>query len=208
MAKLSADEIAGYAQEAGFKGEEVKIATAIALAESGGDPRSHNSTPPDNSYGLWQINMLGSMGPARRKDFGITSNEQLFDPRTNARAAYIIYKRSGWTAWTTYTRGTYKRNDIQELIKKLDPRNVGKEIAETAKEINPINGVSDSINAFGKTIFKGFANTAGILVAIGLLAAGVVFLVMSSDQTKKGLKTALNVVPAGKAATAAKAVVK
>ena len=36
--------------------------TAIALAESGGKSGAHNTTCPDNSYGLWQINMLDEPG--------------------------------------------------------------------------------------------------------------------------------------------------
>jgi hypothetical protein len=197
MPKLSADEIASYAAGAGFKGEEIKTAVAIALAESGGNTQAHNSKPPDDSYGLWQINMLGSMGPARRKQFGIKSNDELFDPATNARAAYMIYKGSGWKAWTTYTRETYKRNDIQNLIAMLDPRNVGKAIGDEAQKLNPINGVSEAINAFGTTVFKGVAGVIGIGVAITLLVIGVVLLVMSSGRAQKAASVAANVIPGG-----------
>lgn len=102
------DTLLVLAQQAGFSADEASTAAAIAMAESGGNPKAHNSTPPDNSYGLWQINMLGDMGPSRRKWFGLKSNEELFDPVTNAKAAYKIYKASGWKAWTTYTSGKYK----------------------------------------------------------------------------------------------------
>jgi hypothetical protein len=82
---------------------------AIAMAESSGNPRAHNSTPPDNSYGLWQINMIGNLGPARRKQLGISSNEQLFDPATNAKAAKMIKDSQGWNAWTVHKTGAYKK---------------------------------------------------------------------------------------------------
>jgi hypothetical protein len=86
-----------------------QIMAAIAMAESGGNPGAHNPVPPDNSYGLWQINMLGAMGPARRREFGITSNEALYNPAINARAAAKILKSQGLAAWSTYTNGAYKK---------------------------------------------------------------------------------------------------
>lgn len=106
---LTPQEIAGYARQAGFTGPMVAIMTAIAMAESGSNPRAHNpnASTGDNSYGLWQINMLGGMGPARRKALGLASNDQLLDPATNARAAYLIYKQQGLNAWSVYKHGTY-----------------------------------------------------------------------------------------------------
>lgn len=79
-------------------------AAAIALAESGGDPKAHNNRPPDNSYGLMQINMLGGLGPARRKEFGIKKNEELYDPYVNMAAAFKVYQNAGqkFTPWSTY----------------------------------------------------------------------------------------------------------
>lgn len=107
MAKLSQAQIAMYAQSAGMS--DPITMSAIAMAESGGNPRAHNAIPPDNSYGLWQINMLGAMGPSRRAQYGISSNEQLYDPATNARAAAKILAGQGPSAWSTYSSGAYKR---------------------------------------------------------------------------------------------------
>lgn len=109
MTKLSAEQIARHAYEAGFRGQGLTTAVAVALAESGGRTTAHNATPPDNSYGLWQINMLGALGPDRRHQYHLKSNDQLFDPDTNARVANSI---SGdghdFTPWSTYTNGAYK----------------------------------------------------------------------------------------------------
>src|SRR5690606_18851348 len=108
-ARLSAEQIYAVARQAGFNHDQAIIMTAIALGESGGNPRAHNPRPPDNSYGLWQINMIGSLGPARRRQFGIPSNEALFDPLTNARAAFIVSGGGGnFRPWTVYTRGIYR----------------------------------------------------------------------------------------------------
>lgn len=110
MPKLSQGQIAAYAQSAGLSGGAAQIASAVAMAESGGNTRAHNPIPPDNSYGLWQINMLGSLGPDRRKKLGISSNSQLFDPGVNARAmAMISSNGSDWQPWSTYTNGAYKK---------------------------------------------------------------------------------------------------
>lgn len=108
MAKLSQAQIAMYAQSAGMANPG--LMSAIAMAESnGGNPRAHNPIPPDDSYGLWQINMIGKYGPARRKQFGITSNDALYNPSINAKAAAIILKEQGVKAWSTYTNGAYKK---------------------------------------------------------------------------------------------------
>lgn len=107
MAKLSQAQVQMYAQSAGMPNPQ--LMAAIAMAESSGNTRAHNPLGLDNSYGLWQINMLGSMGPARRKQFGITRNEELFDPAVNARAAAKILSGQGLAAWSTYTNGAYKK---------------------------------------------------------------------------------------------------
>jgi hypothetical protein len=96
-------------KQAGGSPASAAVAAAIALAESGGRPDAHNPKPPDDSYGLWQINMLGSLGPARRRQFGLSSNAALFDPLTNAKAAVAISGGgSSFGAWSTYTNGAYK----------------------------------------------------------------------------------------------------
>lgn len=107
---LSPAQIAGYAQAAGFTGGEIAIATAIAMAESDGNPNAHNNNAAtgDDSYGLWQINMLGSLAAPRRLAFGITSNEQLFDPMTNAKAARHVRMTQGWTAWSVYNGAAFR----------------------------------------------------------------------------------------------------
>jgi hypothetical protein len=107
-AKLPPERIYRYARGASFSPDESVTATAIALAESAGRPRAHNPTPPDDSYCLMQVNMLGRLGPARRATYHLRSNTDLYDPATCMRVAYAISAGgSDWTPWTTYTRGTY-----------------------------------------------------------------------------------------------------
>lgn len=96
----------------GFKGEGLKMAYAIAMAESSGNAGAHNGNAGtgDNSYGLFQINMLGGMGPERRKRYGLSSNDALFDPYVNAKIAYQMSNGGkNWGPWSTYKRGDYKK---------------------------------------------------------------------------------------------------
>lgn len=110
-ARLAPEQIYAYSRRAGFSPDEAVTATAIALAESAGRPRAHNPTPPDDSYCLMQINMLGPLGPARRARFHLRANTDLYDPATCMRVAYgVSAGGSNWQPWTTYTRGTYRQH--------------------------------------------------------------------------------------------------
>ena len=108
---LSTREIAQGLRDAGFPEGLIPTMTAVTLAESSGNPYAHNPnrTTGDNSYGLLQINMIDGMGPERRAEFGIASNDALFDPATNFRAAKKIFDQQGIGAWGAYTNGSYKQ---------------------------------------------------------------------------------------------------
>jgi murein DD-endopeptidase MepM/ murein hydrolase activator NlpD len=99
------------ARGAGFQGEDLIRMTAVAMAESGGDLRALNNNPGtgDLSYGAWQVNMRGQMGPDRRRQFGLASNEALFDLNTNARVARSIFDSQGITAWGAFTDGRFQQ---------------------------------------------------------------------------------------------------
>jgi hypothetical protein len=113
MAALNASQLLQLAQKAGFKDKEAKTMAAIILGESSGRPDAYNpnAATGDKSYGLAQINMIGSMGSARLKQFGLQKNEQLFDPATNLAAAQKVYSEVGnkFTPWSVYTSGAYKQ---------------------------------------------------------------------------------------------------
>ncbi len=99
------------ASKAGFTGNALNMAVAIGMAESGGNAGEVNNNPGtgDLSYGDWQINMLGGMGPERRAQYGLSSNDALLDPYTNARVAYAMSNGGqNWAPWSTYKSGAYK----------------------------------------------------------------------------------------------------
>lgn len=108
------NQLVKYLQQAGFKGEALRKAWAIAMRESGGRPGAYNGNAAtgDKSYGLFQINMLGNLGSARAKQFGLSSYSQLLDPTTNARAAYQMSKGgTRWGAWDIDQSGyNYQHN--------------------------------------------------------------------------------------------------
>jgi tape measure domain-containing protein len=103
--------LTGLALNAGFSPANARIMAAIALAESGGNTMAHNTNRAtgDNSYGLWQINMIDRLGPERRRQFGLQSNEQLFNPQINAQAAKGVFDSQGFGAWSVFKSGAYKQ---------------------------------------------------------------------------------------------------
>ncbi len=105
------DALLGYLQQAGLTGEALRMAWAIGMAESGGDPNAFNgnSDTGDQSYGLFQINMLGDLGPSRLEQYGLSSNDELFDPAVNIRVMIAMSGNcSDWSPWSTYNRGDYE----------------------------------------------------------------------------------------------------
>lgn len=97
---LTADQILRVALQAGFPVDTAVKMVAIALKESGGDSSAHNAVPPDDSYGLWQINMFGGSWKGRdysaqRNDrmvrWGLSDPSDLFDPLVNAKAAFSLW---------------------------------------------------------------------------------------------------------------------
>jgi len=99
-AQLSNKELDGILKKAGFSGNGLKMAKAIAFHESTNRPMSLNKS--SNCYGLFQINMTGSMGPSRREKYGLKSNEDLYNPLINAQIAYQMSNGGkNWSAWST-----------------------------------------------------------------------------------------------------------
>ena len=108
---LPDDQILQLAIDAGLPPEKAKIMLAIALAESSGIPNNNNfnRSTGDESYGLWQINMIDALGPERARDLGLTSYSQLEDPATNARAMAYVLGRQGFNAWSVHKHGLHRR---------------------------------------------------------------------------------------------------
>ena len=89
---LSGGQLSELLTAVGFEGEAHRIAWGIAMRESNARPLALNKSTRtgDSSYGIYQINMIYDLGPERRKKFGLTANEQLFDPVLNVQVAYLM----------------------------------------------------------------------------------------------------------------------
>ena len=86
----------------GFDGKGLKTAWAVAKAESNGRPFAFNGNARtgDSSYGVFQINMIGNLGPDRRNRFNLDTNAELFSPVKNAEIAFHMTKGGkDWSAW-------------------------------------------------------------------------------------------------------------
>ena len=92
--ELGAEEIYAFARGAGFSPDQAVTMTAIALAESGGNPGAHNPNGED-SRGLWQINVAALGNPEWVQGL------DLYNPRDNAIAAWHVSEQGGdigpWT---------------------------------------------------------------------------------------------------------------
>jgi hypothetical protein len=105
--------VAILANRAGFTGNDLITAVAIAGRESHFRPDAFNDnlSTGDLSYGLFQINMLGNLGPARRAAYGLKNNEELFNPNTNLRVAYAMAHEN---STPFYAWGPYRGDDPRD----------------------------------------------------------------------------------------------
>jgi surface antigen len=99
---LTSAQVQKIAAGAGFTGNNLNIAVAIAQAESGFRADATN-TNKDGSIdrGLWQINSVHTE---------YIPTLLLADTAYNASAAWTISRNgTNWTPWSTYTSGAYKK---------------------------------------------------------------------------------------------------
>jgi TP901 family phage tail tape measure protein len=101
---LTPGAMASLAYRAGVRpgGEAIRMG-AIGMRESSGRPGAHNYDPPrDDSWGLWQINVLPNANP-RFKSWKLTN------PTVNARAMAILHKAVGEKPWGGYSESSFSK---------------------------------------------------------------------------------------------------
>lgn len=106
VTKYSFSQLLDLANGAGFSGQDAVTAAAVALAESGGNPKAYNpeiragTSINKGSYGLWQIYL---------QDHPEFEGVDLYDPQVNADAAYRTYRTAGnsFAPWSTYNSKIY-----------------------------------------------------------------------------------------------------
>jgi hypothetical protein len=159
-----------------FQPSEYARAIAIILAESGGNTYALNSTPPDESYGLAQINMYGRLGPERRERYKLQSNEDLYQADLNiAIMAHMSGAGSDWKPWTTYVSGAY----LLHMGRAQDAVNVPKDPGGklTTPEQAAANASSNPLEKLMKWVQDGVLRIAGFVGGGVLLILAIVLYV-------------------------------
>jgi hypothetical protein len=109
--KLTDEELVDMLRHVGFEGKALRTACAIAKAESNGRPFAFNGNTEtgDSSYGIFQINMLGELGPKRRDKFDLNSNAELLNPVVNAQVTLHMTKGGkDWSSWSSVNGTRYQ----------------------------------------------------------------------------------------------------
>lgn len=127
--QLSANQLAGYAQNAGFTGSAITTAVAIALAESSGNTWAIlNDTNGSQDQGLWQINTVhASSYPGMVRDPSSSSRATagvsvMFHPPSNAKAAFDISSHgTNFSPWAAYNSGAYRAHLNTAAAGALNP---------------------------------------------------------------------------------------
>lgn len=204
---ISDAAIATAARAGGFTGDDVVMATAIALAESGGDIYAYNPKAPDLSYGLMQINMIGDMGPERRKRFGLSKNTDLFNPAVNMRVAKAFkVSRGNWNDWSTYSAGDYKTYWNRARLAAGSPNTP---LPDGATAVNAsTGGVSGAASSLSKA--ADFLQQWQTWARLGMIVGGGILILVAlslisgvASSVKQAADTVTDVIPQTRAVKAA-----
>jgi hypothetical protein len=203
----------------GLTPARARIAAAVGMAESSGNPKAHNTNAGtgDNSYGLWQINMLGKLAPERLVLFGIKSNDELFDPQTNARAMRILSANGAdFSPWSAFKSGAYKEHlNVpvtdqtddplwKDILKAISPAYaIGSSAGGTVSDVGQgLGSIVETVNKSARWISNS-ENWIRVGYVVGGSVMIIVGLVTMVSSTSVG-KAAMNLVPAGRVANLAK----
>lgn len=159
--QLTGEQVALLLHKAGFRGEDIIKGVAISERESKWNSMAHNPNRAtgDNSYGLFQINMIEKYAAGRRKAFGISSNEDLFDPAKNVDAAKKMYdgrksKGNGWYDWGPYKgeKETYN-TDVAKATRIVNAIDFGGDPMGSASTSRAVSK-SESVSVVGGATFN------------------------------------------------------
>ena len=206
---LSADDVAGICSTAGWRGEDLAEAIAVAYAESRFDIHASNVnddpsvTDPHGRYwksvdrGLFELNSVSFKG---------LSKDDFYDPEKNAAAAYDRWRALGGTfkgkgGWTTANNGDHEQ--YMDMARAAAVRVVGGTQyqvdaagsvlgAKTSDVINPDPRVQTIVKATDKLpdiIFGGglLEEKFGIKSLLGVTSSvvGAPSLDLSTDETSQ-----------------------
>lgn len=190
---LTDSQVAAIAKGVGFTGDNLTIATAVALAESGG---VSNGTPHVNDNGthdtgLWQIN-------SAHTDY---TTAGMMIPFANGQAAYAISGNgTDFTPWTRYRNGDYQQfmkraaigvagipsvNSANETdLGQTDPQGITGGIATGIAKATGLDAIGNLAN---KLLDVNLWKRSGIVI-LGLIILLLGFvLMMGSSKTVSGV---------------------
>lgn len=165
----------------GVSDTDAGILAAIALAESGGNPKAINKRNSDGKwdYGLWQIHHKAS------------DPQQFLTISGNADAAVSIFKRQGFGAWTTYNTGAYKK-----FLGGQSP------FPAAIHDLNPAHALKGTVGAVEGAVGKvtSFLGTVVVDAGVGILALVLFILgmIILIGHSKSGQRIFSDAKSAGK----------
>ena len=192
MATLSVPTVYSLARGAGFPPETARKMVAIAQRESSLNPGVYGNInkAAETSYGLWQINYKDPGIRRLLNANGITAAEQLYDPATNAKAAFLLWGGSDRNldlAWYINRTGNqylyaekYQANlaalpdvsTLEVLAKFSAPAGPGPGVEPGGGTVPDFSAVDEFLTSFD----QGDGNNAALLVAAGLAIAAAALL--------------------------------
>lgn len=146
-------DIRTVAQAAGFSGQDVDIAQAVAQAESGGRVDAIGGPNPDSvgsyDYGLFQINGYWHPEKFAGRDWS--------NPATNASMAHQVFMEAGgsWAPWSTYSSGAYTKH-LGDTSTEGGTGGGGPTPGETpggGASADPFSSVTEPLSAIGAMIY-------------------------------------------------------
>lgn len=179
---LSDVAIAEAARRAGFKGNDLVVAVAVAIAESGGDTTAHNDSEPDGSesFGLWQINSVHK---------SLLDSGDWRNPDDNARMAFVVWQMQGWTAWGVFNNQSYllRMPRAQSAVAQIGQSDTGQ---TQLIGLNPLDNVTAVLGRLGDflafiTDRQNWLRVLMVVVGVSMLSIVVIQVVRSSSTLQR-----------------------
>ncbi len=189
--KRTAEDIYATARAAGLNTAQAIIATAIALAESGGDDASVGDVNLQTSQwgpsvGLWQVRTLkAETGSGSDRD--ITALQG--NPARQARAMFNISERgTNWSPWTVFTRGTYTKfmGQASGAISGGTPING---VSPAGLTTTPVNYADDVVSSAVEKSKELLTKMSFAALGLGLVGLGLVLAFQPQIQKAVGTAT-------------------
>lgn len=161
MTLWPAARIADFASSAGWRGERLVEATALALTVSGGDDHWEwvsSTTGAVVAIGLW------GLAPAFVPGYEL---DELADPRVNARAAYATWKAAGESFRWSKSYGTAAYDANVGTAREVSSRLGRSTVAAPPAPIGDAPGLAKAVAQGGRRAVGFLQDAAGALRRLG-----------------------------------------